>query len=209
MVRINVTGDELWKRMNRAVEKIQERLEKTAATLEAAQIPYAVIGGNAVRAWVAQVDEAAVRTTRDVDILLNREDLPQAIVAMEKVGFIYRIGKGIPMFMDGPDSKARDAVHVLFANERVRASDIVPTPGIHESVLINSIRTVSLEALTRMKLNVFRDKDRMHIRDMLDVELIDETWLGRLPPELAVRLKEIIDNPEDGLDGMIDGEVDG
>ena len=209
MVRINVTGDELWKRMNRAVEKIQERLEKTAATLEAAQIPYAVIGGNAVRAWVAQVDEAAVRTTRDVDILLNREDLPQAIVAMEKVGFIYRIGKGIPMFMDGPDSKARDAVHVLFANERVRASDIVPTPGIHESVLINSIRTVSLEALTRMKLNVFRDKDRMHIRDMLDVELIDETWLGRLPPELAVRLKEIIDNPEDGLDGMIAGEVDG
>ena len=209
MVRINVTGDELWKRMNRAVEKIQERLEKTAATLEAAKIPYAVIGGNAVRAWVAQVDEAAVRTTRDVDILLNREDLPQAIVAMEKVGFIYRIGKGIPMFMDGPDSKARDAVHVLFANERVRASDIVPTPGIHESVLINSIRTVSLEALTRMKLNVFRDKDRMHIRDMLDVELIDETWLGRLPPELAVRLKEIIDNPEDGLDGMIAGEVDG
>ena len=209
MVRINVTGDELWKRMNRAVEKIQERLEKTAATLEAAQIPYAVIGGNAVRAWVAQADEAAVRTTRDVDILLNREDLPQAIVAMEKVGFIYRIGKGIPMFMDGPDSKARDAVHVLFANERVRASDIVPTPGIHESVLINSIRTVSLEALTRMKLNVFRDKDRMHIRDMLDVELIDETWLGRLPTELAVRLKEIIDNPEDGLDGMIAGEVDG
>ena len=209
MVRINVTGDELWKRMNRAVEKIQERLEKTAATLEAAQIPYAVIGGNAVRAWVAQADEAAVRTTRDVDILLNREDLPQAIVAMEKVGFIYRIGKGIPMFMDGPDSKARDAVHVLFANERVRASDIVPTPGIHESVLINSIRTVSLEALVRMKLNVFRDKDRMHIRDMLDVELIDETWLGRLPPELAVRLKEIIDNPEDGLDGMIDGKVDG
>ena len=209
MVRINGIGDELWKRMNRAVEKIQERLEKTAATLEAAQIPYAVIGGNAVRAWVAQADEAAVRTTRDVDILLNREDLPQAIVAMEKVGFIYRIGKGIPMFMDGPDSKARDAVHVLFANERVRASDIVPTPGIHESVLINSIRTVSLEALVRMKLNVFRDKDRMHIRDMLDVELIDETWLGRLPPELAVRLKEIIDNPEDGLQGMIAGEVDG
>ena len=209
MVRINVTGDELWKRMNRAVEKIQERLEKTAATLEAAQIPYAVIGGNAVRAWVAQADEAAVRTTRDVDILLNREDLPQAIVAMEKVGFIYRIGKGIPMFMDGPDSKARDAVHVLFANERVRASDIVPTPSIHESVLINSIRTISLEALVRMKLNVFRDKDRMHIRDVLDVDLIDESWLGRLPPELAVRLKEIIDNPEDGLDGMIDGKVDG
>ncbi len=206
MVRINFTGEELWRRMNRAVEKIQERLEKTAATLEAAQIPYAIIGGNAVRVWVGLADEAAVRTTRDVDILLNRADLPLAIVAMEKVGFVYRVGKGIPMFMDGPDSKARDAVHVLFANERVRDSDILPTPGIQESEPINSIRTLSLEALVRMKLNVFRDKDRMHLRDMLDVELIDVSWLERLPTELAVRLKELIDNPEDGLEGMMDGE---
>ncbi len=206
MLRINFTGDELWRRMNRAVEKIQERLEKTAATLEAAQIPYAIIGGNAVRVWVGLADEAAVRTTRVVDILLNRADLPLAIEAMEKVGFVYRVGKGIPMFMDGPDSKARDAVHVLFANERVRDSDILPTPGIQESEPINSIRTLSLEALVRMKLSVFRDKDRMHLRDMLDVELIDVSWLERLPTELAVRLKELIDNPEDGLEGMMDGE---
>ena len=204
MVSIRFTGDELWKRMNRAVEKIQERLEKTAATLEAAQIPYAIIGGNAVRAWVAQADEAAVRTTRDVDILLVREDLARAIIAMENAGFIYRVGRGIPMFMDGPDSKARDAVHVLFANEKVRESDIVPAPGIDEAVLINTIRTLSLDALVRMKLNVFRDKDRMHIRDMLDVELIDVRWLKRLPPELAIRLKELIDNPEDGLEGLVD-----
>ena len=46
-----------------------------------------------------------------------------------------------------------------------------------------------------MKLTAFRDKDRMHLRDMIDVELIDETWCGRLPPELAPRLKELIDNP--------------
>ena len=172
--------------------------------MEAAQIPYAIIGGNAVRAWVAQADEAAVRTTKDVDILLVREDLPRAIIAMEKVGFVYRVGKGIPMFMDGPNSKARDAVHVLFANERVRASDILPTPGIHETELIDSIRTLTLEALVRMKLNVFRRRDQMHLIDMLDVELIDVHWLSRLPPELAIRLKELIDNPEDGLEGLVD-----
>ena len=57
-----------------------------------------------------------------------------------------------------------------------------------------------------MKLNVFRDKDRMHLRDMLDVELINDSWLERLPTELACRLKELIDNPEDGLEGMMDGE---
>ena len=203
MVSFHIAGDELWKRMNRAVEKIQERLEKTAATLTAAQIPYAVIGGHAVRAWVAQADEAAVRTTRDVDILLVREDLARAIVAMENAGFVYSVEKGIPMFMDGPNTKARDAVHVLFANEKVRDTDIIPTPGIHETESIDSIRILTLDALVRMKLNVFRDKDRMHLRDMLDVELIDVGWLNRLTPELAVRLKELIDKPEDGLEGLL------
>ena len=54
-VSFHLTGEALWRRMNRAVEKIQERLEKTATTLEQAGIPYAIIGGNAVRAWVAAV----------------------------------------------------------------------------------------------------------------------------------------------------------
>ena len=70
-IPFHLTGESLWRRMDRAVEKIQERLEKTARTLEQAGVPYAIIGGNAVRAWVAQADEAAVRTTRDVDILLR------------------------------------------------------------------------------------------------------------------------------------------
>jgi hypothetical protein len=206
MVPIQFTGDELWKRMNRAVEKIQERLEKTARTLENANIPYAIIGGNAVRAWVAQKDEAAVRTTRDVDILLQREDLPRAIEAMEKVGFVYRVVRGIPMFLDGPDSKARDAVHVLFASEKVRETDLFQTPSIDQSQRIDSHLFLNLDALVQMKLNVFRDKDRMHLRDMLDVELIDEQWPNQLPTELGRRLQELIDNPEDGLEGLVEEE---
>ena len=79
MTSFHLTGDALWQRMERAVEKIQERLERTAKALEQAGVPYAIIGGNAVRAWVAQADEAAVRTTRDVDILLRRSDWPGAV----------------------------------------------------------------------------------------------------------------------------------
>ena len=44
-------------RMERAVEKVRDRLLRSTAALEAAGIPYAVIGGNAVMAWVEQVDE--------------------------------------------------------------------------------------------------------------------------------------------------------
>ena len=196
MVSFHLTGDALWQRMERAVEKVQERLERTATTLEQAGIPYAIIGGHAVRAWVAQADEAAVRTTRDVDILLRRSDWPAAIAAMERAGFIYRHAKSIDMFLDGPGAKARDAVHVLFAGEKVRPDDLVPTPDVTETEEIQRHRTLRLEALVRMKLTSFRDKDRMHLRDMIDVELVDTTWCSRVPPELAARLKELLDNPE-------------
>jgi hypothetical protein len=133
MTSFHLTGEALWKRMERAVEKVQERLERTAATLEKAGIPYAIIGGNDVRAWVAQADEAAVRSTRDVDILLRRADWPAAIEAMQAAGFIYRHAKSIDMFLDGPDANARDAVHVLFAGEKVHADDPVPAPDVSEA----------------------------------------------------------------------------
>ena len=182
--------------MDRAVEKIQERLEKTTRILESIGVPYAIIGGNAVRAWVAQADEAAVRTTRDVDILLRRADMPAAIEAMEQAGFVYRHAAGIDMFLDGPGAKARDAVHVLMAGEKVRETDFVPAPDVDESVIVDAHRTLSLEALVRMKLNVFRRKDQMHLIDMLDVSLINASWVSRYPPELGSRLQELIDNPE-------------
>ncbi len=195
MATFHLTGDALWQRMNRAVEKIQERLERTATTLEEAAIPYAIIGGNAVRAWVAQADEAAVRTTRDVDVLLRRSDFPRAIEVMERAGFVYRYVKSIDMFLDSPDAKARDAVHVLFAGEKVRPEDPVPAPDVDEVVEIQKHQVLRLESLVRMKLTSFRDKDRMHLRDMIDVELIDESWRDRFPTDLAARLQELLDDP--------------
>ena len=196
MTQFHLTGDALWERMDRAVEKIRLRLEKATTALEAAGIPYAIIGGNAVRAWVAQADEAAVRTTRDVDLLIRRSDLPAVKAALEAVGFIYRHVKSIDMFLDGPDAKARDAVHILFAGEKVTSSDPYPAPGIEETELIQQHKTLRLEALVRMKLIANRRKDQMHLLDMLDVGLIDESWCSRFPPDLAARLQELIDNPE-------------
>ena len=143
----------------------------------------------------AQADEAAVRTTRDVDILLRRSDWPAAVAAMERAGFVYRHDKGIDMFLDGPGAKARDAVHVLFAGEKVKPDDPVPTPDVSEAEDIQHHRTLRLDALVRMKLTAFRRKDQMHLLDMIEVELVDESWCGRLPTALAARLKELIDNP--------------
>src|SRR4051812_22168331 len=99
--------------MVRAVERVRQRLLRATAALEAAGVPYAVAGGNAVAAWVAKVDPAAVRNTQDVDILLRRSDLDAATRAMEAAGFVHRHVAGIDVFLDGPDAKARDAVHLV------------------------------------------------------------------------------------------------
>jgi hypothetical protein len=185
-------------RMVRAVEKVRERLLRAAGALEAAGIPYAVIGGNAVAAWVSRVDEAAIRNTQDVDILLRTEDLPAAKIALEKVGFVYRHGAGIDMFLDGPGAKARDAVHVIHAAKKVRSTDLAPAADVNEFVLAerHQFRHLSLEALVRMKLTSYRDKDRTHLRDLIDVGLVDATWPAKFQSELAARLQAILDTPD-------------
>jgi hypothetical protein len=50
-------------------------LLRSTAALENVRVPYAVVGGNAVAAWVEQVDQAAARFTQDVDLLIRRCDL--------------------------------------------------------------------------------------------------------------------------------------
>jgi hypothetical protein len=175
-----------------AVEKVRERLLRAARALEAAGVPYAVIGGNAVAAWVSSVDEAAVRSTRDVDVLLRESDLERARAALERAGFVHRHAAGVDMFLDGPEGKARDAVHVVCAGVKVRPGYLHPAPDVDESVRAGEFRLLSLEALVRMKLTSFRDRDRVHVRDLLDVGLVDESWTGRLPADLAARLREIL-----------------
>jgi hypothetical protein len=179
-----------------AVERVRERLLRASAALEAAAVPYAVVGGNAVAAWVAKVDPAAVRNTQDVDILLRRADLDAATRALEAAGFVRRHVAGIDVFLDGPNAKARDAVHVVFAGEKVRAEYVSETPDVLDTEAFDQFRVLSLDALVRMKLTSFRDKDRTHLRDMLDVGLIDAQSVHRLPPALGERLQHLIDTPE-------------
>ena len=183
-------------RMERAVWKVKDRLLRATAALEAAGVPYAVVGGNAVAAWVEQVDETAVRATQDVDLTIRRADLEAAKQALANVGFIYRHVKSIDMFLDGPGAKPRDAVHIIFSGEKVRESDLAAVPDVSESDSFTVYRVINLVSLVRMKLTSFRDKDRTHLRDMIDVGLVDATWTAKLPPELAARLQAILDTPE-------------
>ncbi len=192
----HVVSELAWQRMVTAVEKVRERLRRAAAALEQAQVPYAVVGGNAIAAWVGEVDEAAVRNTQDVDILLRRADLDRAKDALATAGFIYRHAASIDMFLDGPKAKARDAVHVVFAGEKVRAEYLLPAPDVSEVRTSFTFHVLNLEALLRMKLTSFRRKDQVHVLDLIEVGLVDASWRDRLPAELAERLQSLLDHPD-------------
>ena len=189
-------GSDVLERMVLAVEQVRERLHRSTAALEAAGVRYAVIGGNAVAAWVSRIDPAAARNTADVDIMISRDEFEQVKTALEKVGFVHRHAADIDMFLDGPNGKPREAVHVLFAGERVRRDYVEAAPDLNETEELETFRVLAFEPLVRMKLTSFRDKDRTHLRDMIEVGLLDDTWPGRLPTELGRRLQQLLDSPE-------------
>ena len=103
---------------------------------------------------------------------------------------------GMDIFLDGPDASARDAVHIVLAGEKVRPDNLLPAPDVTEAEDADQFRLVSLSALVRMKLTSFRDKDRTHLRDLIELGLVDAAWLERLPAELLPRLRELLENPE-------------
>jgi hypothetical protein len=123
-------GLQSWERTLRAVELVKERVLRATSALENAGINYAVIGGNAVAAWVGLVDQSAVRFTQDVDLLILRSDLDATKAVLEPAGFVYRHVASIVLFLDGPDAKARDTVRVIFASEKVRPDDALPAPDV-------------------------------------------------------------------------------
>ncbi|MFM9960927.1 MAG: hypothetical protein ACKV2Q_06855 [Planctomycetaceae bacterium] len=47
--------------------------------------------------------------------------------------------------------------------------------------------------LIRMKLTAFRTVDRVHLDDLLSVQLFDPSWTDRFPPEFASRLAAVFD----------------
>ena len=66
--------------------------------------------------------------------------------------------------------------------DRVRGDQIIP-PAFSECVGAHEAHSVW-------------DKDRTHLRDLIEVGLLDASWVARLPSELGVRLQHLLDNPE-------------
>jgi len=185
-----------WERAIDAAERVKERMRRATRALDAAGVPYAVAGGNAVAEWVGRIDEDATRNTKDVDLLVRREDFSAVQTVLEDVGFIYHNVMGVDAFTDGPKGKPSGGVHLLFAGEKLRTGDSHALPALEESERGIGFQVVNLEALIKMKLLAHRLKDRVHILDLIGVGLIDATWPARFPSPLDERLQQLLDNPD-------------
>ncbi len=156
-------------------------------------MPFALVGGQAVVLWVTTRDPAAVRTTKDVDILLHRGDLPRARAAALAADMDYFEVMGVGMFLEREDPNPRHAVHLVWAGEKVRPEYELPSPQIDErEELSPGLPVVSLAGLVRMKLLSYRDRDRVHLTDMIEVGLIGREMLATLTPELTKRLEVLL-----------------
>ncbi len=180
-----------------AVEHVERLLRNVTQALERAGIPYAVVGGNAVAAWVASIDDGAVRATKDLDILLRREDLQRTADVLREVGLEPHEVHGIPMFLDRENPNPKTGVDVIIARELVKNFESIPAPDVSESVpLAGGCNTIALRPLVIMKLQAFRRHDQVHIEDMIEVGLIDDAFIAALPEELRGRAEHIRDTME-------------
>lgn len=177
---------------DRHVEQLLETVRRLAQALTAAGIQYRVIGGVAVFLHVSDRDPLAARSTRDVDIAVDRAHLQAVAEAVRPFGFEYRHAAGLDMLVDAREPRARSAVHMIFVREKVRPEYLETVPDFSAPVKTSEgVLLAPVADLVRMKLTSYRLKDRVHIQDLDAVALITPEIEAQLSEPLRARLREV------------------
>jgi hypothetical protein len=169
-------------------------LHKIAQVLSDEGVPYELIGGLAVLVHVEEADPEHTTLTRDVDLMVRRDDLERIKEAATNHGFRFRHTAGVDMLLYGETNSARNAVHLIFAGEKVRPNQAAPNPPITpvmKQIHGGEVMVIPVADLVRMKLSSFRDKDRVHVRSMDAARLITAEVEATLPEELKMRLQHV------------------
>ena len=180
--------------VNEFYEVRLEQLLKLAETVEAifsrAGLEYRVVGGLATYYYVEEAAPDAGRLTRDIDIVVRREDLEKIAAAARAFGFQHRHVAGVDMLVRADEPSARRAVHLVFAGEKVRPDYPESVPDLRVGRRVRGICLMPLADLVRMKLTSFRARDAAHIIDLDEAGLITPEIEGGLSPALRERLAE-------------------
>ena len=159
-----------------------------------AELEYRVIGGLAAYLYVEDKEPDAGRLTKDIDIVVRREDLQKIVTAVEPFGLRYRHVAGVDMLVQADEPSARRAVHMVFTGEKVRPEYPETVPGLGPSRVLQGVRLIDVADLIRMKLTSFRLKDQMHLKDLEEAGALTPEIERSLPPVLLERLAVVRSN---------------
>ena len=173
---------------DQAMYSLYDDLARITQVLGDAGVPYELIGGVAVLAHILNRDRSRSFVTRDIDLLVSRDDLGRLVAAAEAAGYQARKIMGGYMVLR-PGQNAGEAVHIVFAGERSKSTQPLPHPEVAPvwmTFFEMRVPVAPLADLVRMKLTSFRAKDQPHL------ELLDETGLitGALEAQLPEVLRE-------------------
>lgn len=180
-------------RANAAVTAVERRFNQITSALRGKGIPFAVIGNQATSLWIATVDDGAVRSARDTEILVERSYLEAAAKCAVSIGLIPDKQRTVPTFVDSERPQSRNVIRYFFANEKASEEDALPAPGLTSLQFLATQRVLPLDLHITWQLTRYRMDDRVDIIDMMGVNLVRQSLAERLPDALRQRLNEMFD----------------
>jgi hypothetical protein len=177
----------------RAKQLVRDRQAEIVAALCRSAIPVALSGSNATFAWISNVDPSAARQYRNIEFLVTRDDAESAILALMPVGLIAEVYADYILFRNGKTRHDRWADKALFF---VGKDGRCKVPSPDEIEWLDGLPLVEKNRLVYLQLERWTLDDRVDIRDLIDVGIVDDTWPQRFPADLASRLQELIDDPD-------------
>ena len=160
-------------------------LRRITDVLAADQILYEVIGGLAVLIHVEEANPEYSSLTRDVDLMVRRQDLERIKESAAKGGFRFRHAAGVDTLVYIGSDHAKDAIHLIISDEKV-----LPIQPVVKQILGADVMVIPVADLLRMKLTSFRLKDQVHVKALDAVGLITSQVEAQLMPELIARLDQ-------------------
>jgi hypothetical protein len=147
---------------------IYEELRSVLGALERAQVDYALVGGLAVAVW------GAPRATKDIDLLVQPDDLPSAMACVRECGFTL---EALPFeFKDGTTlqrvSKVDKQGNLMTLDFILVDHNLAPAWASRSPLPLGNERVVviSREALIAMKALAARAQDLADIQNLREVD---------------------------------------
>jgi hypothetical protein len=180
---------------DRTVHQIFDFVDRVVRTMQDSGADYRIVGGISVFLHIAQVDPTHARLTRDIDIALNRGDLPKIKAAAERNGFEFKQeqknGQETFTLVDVQLGKPRSDVHLIMAGEKAREDHPEAVPPLRDVCMTaDGVKIAPLFDVVHMMLSSYRLKDRVHVQDMDSSGLINGNVESRLSATLKTRLEE-------------------